>query len=388
MFVTRGLRYFPPIRYEAQTLAERGWRVRIYTIGERGNAGDDTAAPPGVETRVLRLLTRALPSGAALSLKYLELALRQMTASLGEPADLYVAHDLDALPQAVAAARLRHAPVVYRAHELWTERARVPGRRAWRMIERGLGAWVDLVVAPTHERAQFLRDRCRLAQLPMVVMNCPPLRERVERNRLAELMDQAGHDVTGRRLVLYQGTVAASRCILEIVSASAYLPDDVQVVLMGVVDNKLRQALEGALLRSDGRAVLLPAIQPADVWPVVCSAQAGIALYRPDCLNNRLCAPNKVFEYMMAGVPVIGSRNPSLEPLIERNDIGTLVDPEDPADIAAGIMRLLGRSDQRELRERAISAAAGRYNWSAQVEPLLEAYLRLASRDAGPRPRS
>ncbi len=378
MFITRSLAYFPPVCYEAQSLVDQGWQVRAIAISEREKQRG--APPPGVEVQEVPLLTRALPSGALMGAKYLELFVRQERAARSWPADLYIAHDLPALPQALVSARRRGAPVVYRAHELWTERKRVPGRALWRRIERRLARRADLVVAPTEARAAFLQQRLELPTAPLVVMNCPRLRSPQPGNRLAQMLRAAGVDAEGRRLVLYQGSVAASRCILELAAAAPRLPQDTLIVLLGPVDNRLRPQLERVLPHLRDRVVLLPPAPLEEVWPVLCSAQVGLALYRPDSVNNRLCAPNKVFEYMMAGLPIIGSDCEGMAALVRGNGIGVLVNPEEPEDIARGIRSVLEDPQQDAMRARGVELAMRTYNWEAQFARLQEAYRTLVDR--------
>lgn len=377
MFLTRSLRFFPPVCNEARALLQAGWRMRIYTLPERGD--DDAGDLEGAEVRSLHLLTRTLAPRRLLPLKYAELAARQLWAGRREPADLFIAHDLDALPQALWAARRHRAPVVLRAHELWTERAHVPARRLWKSLERKLLPRVDLLVAPTPERAAFL-EQYGLAAPPLVVRNCPPLHTPVPGQALQELLARAGRPAQGRRLVLYQGTLAPSRCVLEVVAAAAHLPPEALLVLLGPVDVALRAPLQSALAAAEDRVVLLDPLSPEAVWPVLCSADVGLALYRPDCLNNRLCAPNKVFEYMAAGLPIVGAQGPGLQALVEGEGLGALVDPESPEDIARGIRSVLESPDREAMGRRGQALAAERYHWEAQVAPLLEAYAALVAR--------
>jgi glycosyltransferase involved in cell wall biosynthesis len=380
MFMARSLRYFPPVWNEARCLAARGWQVRIYTIADRGDYGESPAPTAGVSVEVIPLLTRALPGGLLMGAKFLELFVREVRAASQWRADLCVAHDLPALPQAFAVAARAKAAVVYRAHELWTERKRVPGRRLWRWVERTLAPRADLIVVPTRERAEFLQGRFRLSEPPLVVMNCPETRTCESNEVLSALLSNCGHAPAGRKVVLYQGTVAASRCILELVAAAEKLPATVLVVLMGPVDNRLRPALKAALARAGPRVALLPPASRDVLWSALCASDAGVALYRPDSLNNRLCAPNKIFEYMMAGIPIIGSHTPGIARFIEEQALGVLVDPEDPADIARGMMIALDNPEREHLRARAMALAATTYHWDVQFEPLFQAYCRLLPR--------
>ena len=342
MFITGSLAYFSPVCYEAQSLVGRGWRVRAIAISECGKGPD--ASPPGVEVQEVPLLTRDLPSGALMAAKYLESFVRQGRAARTWPAALCIAHDLPALPQALGAARRRGAPLVYRAHELWTERKRVPGRALWRGIERRLARRADLVVAPTEARAAFLQQRLELPIAPLVVMNCPRLRS----------------------------------------------PQDALIVLLGPVDNRLRPRLEKVLPHLRDRVVPLPPLPREEVWPVRCSAQAGLALYRPDSVNNRLCAPNKVFEYMMAGLPILGCDGEGMADLVRGNGIGVLVNPEESEDIARGIRSVLEDPQQDAMRARGMGLAMRTCNWEAQFGRFHDAYRALvdrARRGGSSRPR-
>ena len=119
-----------------------------------------------------------------------------------------------------------------------------------------------------------------------------------------------------------------------------------------------------------------------ELVPYTASADIGILLYRNDCRNNYYCAPNKLFEYMMMGLPVIAANYPGLLPLVEGEDVGLCVDPESPKAIAGAVNRLAGDPDRRErMRRNGLQLTRDRYNWEIESTPLLELYGSLASSD-------
>jgi glycosyltransferase involved in cell wall biosynthesis len=102
---------------------------------------------------------------------------------------------------------------------------------------------------------------------------------------------------------------------------------------------------------------------------------------QPSTLNHRLTTPNKLFEALAVGVPVVASDLPGMASIAVEGG-GELCDPTDPASIAAAIQRILDEGpDARAVRrERALAAAHGSHNWEAQVEVLLAEYGRLTGR--------
>ena len=94
--------------------------------------------------------------------------------------------------------------------------------------------------------------------------------------------------------------------------------------------------------------------------------------------NHIESQPNKMFEYMSAGLPVISSKFPLWREIIEGNDCGICVDPEKPKDIAAAINRLASNPAEAERLGRNGKSAVERvYNWGIEEGRLLELYASL-----------
>jgi len=103
---------------------------------------------------------------------------------------------------------------------------------------------------------------------------------------------------------------------------------------------------------------------------------------QPTTLNHRLTTPNKLFEAMAAGVPVVASDLPGMAGIVRESGAGELVDPVDPDAIARAITRILDApADEREAYgRRALAAAHEAYNWERQMDLLLAEYGRLTGR--------
>jgi glycosyltransferase involved in cell wall biosynthesis len=122
----------------------------------------------------------------------------------------------------------------------------------------------------------------------------------------------------------------------------------------------------------------LPYVQYDKLPSYTASAQVGLLFYRNTCRNNYYCAPNKLYEYMMMGLPVITCNYPGLVEFVEGQGIGICVDPEDPKAIAAAINRIAGDDALRKgMRERCLRLARERWNWECEFPRLEAAYAAL-----------
>ena len=294
------------------------------------------------------------------------------------PADIVEAHDLPALPVAVRLARKLGKPLVYRAHELWSEQApRTVFTAFWRWLERRLIGSAALVIVPEENRARILRDEYGAPELPLVVANCPPFRIAPPGDMLGELF--AARGIRPECIVLYQGVINHDRCLDEIVAASPAFGPGVALTLIGQGYDEWSNP--ESRIPPGGRVIHIPHVPYDSLGAYTASAHIGLLFYRNTCRNNYYCAPNKLYEYMMMGLPVVTCNYPGLVPFVEGQGIGLCVDPEDPAAIAAAVNRIAGDPALRErMRENCLRLAKERWNWEREFPRLHDAYLSLTTR--------
>jgi glycosyltransferase involved in cell wall biosynthesis len=310
-------------------------------------------------------------------LTYTEFNIRVVWHGLRSGADLYEAHDLPTLPAALLVSRLRGKPVLYHAHELHAETHRhVRFATFWKLLERGLVPFAESVVTPEENRSEILRAECGARRPPLTVMNCPPYRLPIRSDRLREALRQ--RNLFPRFVALYQGLFSEDRCIDELISAARYLDDGVALVLMGHGFGAYADL--SARVEDSSRVIVLPRVPYDELLSYTASADAGVLLYRNTCRNNFFCAPNKLHEYMMMGLPVIANDYPGVRAVVEGEQVGVTVNCEDPAAIGDAINSLARcRETYARYRTNALTVTREKFNWERQFSLLEPEYARLLS---------
>jgi glycosyltransferase involved in cell wall biosynthesis len=137
--------------------------------------------------------------------------------------------------------------------------------------------------------------------------------------------------------------------------------------------------------RFAGHHFTLPPVHPDDVPAWTASADVSIIAVPANSLNQRLSTPNKFWESLTAGTPMVLGRDlVVMRQILEEGDIGAVADPADPADLARALRSLIDApADERTARsDRALELARTRYNWETAVEPYLAMVDRLVGRPA------
>ncbi len=301
-------------------------------------------------------------------------------ARLAPPADVVHGHDLTGLLAADRTARRDGARLVYDSHELFVESgatAAQPGwaRRRLARTEERLARRAAAVVTVNDAIAAELVARYGVAP-PVVVWNCPPRpsAEPVDRG----LLRAAAGLPPDVPIVLCHGGFLPDRGI-EQTAAALLRPglERVHLVLLG----KRTPTVEPILAdpRLAGRVHLLAPVEPGAVLDWVAGADVAAMPIQPTSLNHRLSTPNKLFESLAAGVPVVSSDFPVRRQIVVDDPdgpLGGVCDPTDP-DAIAGVIRSIIALDpaaRADLRERCRRAARERWNWEAESARLRALY--------------
>jgi glycosyltransferase involved in cell wall biosynthesis len=297
----------------------------------------------------------------------------------GLQADVFVAHDLPALPATLAAAaRSGDALVVYDSHELFPEQGYPPAEAAyWSRLEaRSIGG-AAAVMTVNRSIAEEMAKRYGIA-LPAVLRNCTP-RQR-ERPAAGGLHARLGLP-PGTQVALFQGRLEAHTRVETLVRAWALLPDvPLHLALVGGGSLSAEMAALVAGLGLEGRVHLHPHVPQAELPAVTAGASVGLIPYQPTCLNNLLCTPNKLFEYLSAEVPVISTDLPEIRRIVAEYGVGVL-GPTGTAEEVAALVRRYAAELAGDLTLPArLARTAEELDWDREARVLIEVFERLKSR--------
>lgn len=289
--------------------------------------------------------------------------LRRGARALGRP-DVVHAHDFDTLPAGWLVARSHGARLVYDAHELYSEFEPDPPRlyrRTTLALEAALARRADAVVTVSEPIAGELARRLRLPRRPGVTLNVPEL-DRTEPD---------GTVREGPLRAVYHGSFGTGRppeLLLEALRAAR----NVRLTLMVVrLDPDELSRLVAAAGLADRVEVVAP-VPPDEVGAALRRFEVGIVFDRPQTLNGELSLPNKLFEYLMAGLAVVVPPLPALRPIVEEGDAGLVFEP---GRLGEALERLAAdRDGLARMRAQARRLAVERFNAEGQAEALARAW--------------
>lgn len=295
-----------------------------------------------------------------------------LARALSVDADVYHAHDPELLPACLLLKR-HGKRVIFDAHEdlplqiLSKPYLPSPVRRSISVLagafERFACKRLDAVVAAT----PAIRNKFLTHEIAAVDINNFPTLGELETDIVWS--DKA-------KEVCYVGGITAIRGIREIVSAMAFCRTSARLNLGG---SFAEPTVKAEVERFSGWSAVneLGFLSRLEMKATLGRSLAGIVTFLPEP-NHLSAQPNKMFEYMSAGLPVIASNFPLWREIIEGNQCGICVDPSNPKAIAEAVDWLVENpSRAKEMGENGRRAVQDRYNWDVERRKLLALYDQL-----------
>ena len=297
---------------------------------------------------------------------------RMIQIGVASGADVFHSHDLNTLYVGARCKKATGRPLVYDSHELATERNRMGfWWRAWATWneKRWLPSADALIVASPSWSDWLAKKYGSVPPLVEAIINVPPLQTVVEPRDLRGELKIAEKD----RILLYQGSIQENRGIEEAIEATLQLDDAVLVVVgYGYHRPVLEQMTEARGIGD--RIKFFGPIPNHELVEWTAAADIGMCNIINSSISYYTSLPNKLFEYMMAGVAVIGSDSPEIGRIVRETGVGIACDPADPDAIAAAARTILASPDQYR---SATKPATKQYNWGVEEQRLLALYAAL-----------
>lgn len=294
---------------------------------------------------------------------------RMVKVGLAAAADVYHCHDLNTLRVGVILKRRTGKTLVYDSHELQTERNRMTesGKRKAISEEGGYLPEVDAMIVASPSWIEWNRDLYGSLPDPTVtVLNVP---EPTEIDQSLDLRSELSIQ-PDNTIVIYQGSIQENRGIEPAIDAVASL-DGIVLVVVGYGYH--RPSLE-KLARERGLEDIVKFFGPvpnSELISYSASADIGLANIVNSSVSYHTSLPNKLFEYAMAGIPVVGSDSPEIGRVVTEEGIGEICDADDPKALAEALDVIRSRPDRYT---DGLKGAAQRYNWAVEQQQLLDLY--------------
>jgi len=383
------------ILLSADSLEAAGWDVTIIAMPLDGPATDDrrvvrigsVAGPASRENRVLdayRWVRGHLPMNGRLMRWMKRLAWRYLvdqesfysklfysTASKYAPR-VFVANDLPMLPVASQLAQRCGAKLAYDSHELYSEQEFTEReKRRWAEIEAKYIGACDVVITVNQSIATELEQRYGVSDVKVIYNAERTSQKPVASRRLHEVFDLQ----LEKKIVLLQGGLSAGRNLETLVDAMRYVQNP-SVILVVLGDGILLRSLQ-KMARQEGlkgRVYFHAAVPQNELLALTAAADAGVIPYQATCLNNRYCTPNKLFEFIAVGLPVLATDLPEIRRFVDGQQIGLVGDNGSPRKLAALIDDFFSDDHRFATWKANVAVVRKLICWELEEKKLVEIY--------------
>ncbi len=311
---------------------------------------------------------------------YAELNLRLFLRLLfGKSWDLIVSIDLDTLAGCQAAARICGTRLMWDSHELFPEVPEIANKpmvkKIWWAIQNHCVPRLrktDIAVTVCKSIADIFLER--YGREFLVVRNAPLA------SRLTEVRNVRQDTDERTFTILYQGAVNVGRGVEEMISAMPQLPN-CRFIVVGdgdVLDKAKNLAAE---MNVSDRVEFVGRVPFKALAPYMAKADVGLVLLKNISLNYFYALPNRVFDFVSAGLPIIGSRLPEIEAIVEKQQdqdgtpmpVGMCVDTMKAEDLAEAIKSVISDPDRTAQWRKNMEKLAPRLTWEHDAEQIKEA---------------
>lgn len=301
--------------------------------------------------------------------KFAEFNVRLLHAFLRTDSQVFYANDLDSLPAAVAAGFLRNKPVVYDSHEFFTGAPELEGanfkKAFWKKMEAVCLPSTKIRITVNQSIADLLQETygysfevIRNVPLPLSKLQIPASSSPL---RLPE----------GKFNLILQGSgINVQRGAEELIQAMSLVPDVIHLTIAGGGDVLPLLKNMSEQLGLSGKITFLPRMPYGELMALTQQAQVGMSLDKPLSVNYTLSLPNKLFDYIQAGLPVIASNLIEIRNIIEKYSNGILLKEVSPEAIAAAIQQLADSPELWQKMHQNSLEAAKTLHWDEEKKKI------------------
>jgi len=301
---------------------------------------------------------------------YANLNIRLFFYLLLNKSDLLLANDLDTLPANFLASKIKRIPLVYDTHEYFTEVPELQGRLAkkiWESIEGYIFPKLKHVITVNDSIASIYQQK--YGNTIHVIKNIP--------NRLTQPITTTkswNKLFNQQKYIILQGAgINVDRGGEELMEAMKFV-NNCHLLIVGGGDVIPKLKLQAQHLWLQSKVTFLPKQNREKLMELTAGAALGLSLDKDTNLNYRYSLPNKLFDYIQAGIPILASNLPEVAAVIQQYGVGMLIENHSPKEIANKIELMLAQ-DFKANNQAALRKAAAELVWENQENILKDLYL-------------
>jgi len=353
---------------EGLSLAKNGYRVEIIAHHDKGLEKEEQQGTLFIKR--LAYLDRTITKGKIGKLKAYVSFVKESVLYCKD-FDILHCNDINMLPIAVIIKKIynKNVKIVYDAHEYETETYALSGiqKKVTKLAEKFLIKYADRVITVSDSIANEYVKLYNIEK-PALVLNTPSYKEVQKQDKFRETFG-----IEGKTIFLYQGGLGRNRGIELLLEVFKSIDNGKSVmVFMGYGD------LESLIMKNakeHDSIFFHKAVSPEVLLDYTVSADFGISTIEDSCLSYRYCLPNKLFEYIMAEVPMIVSNLPEMRRVVEKNQIGVVLEEESVEGVLHAINQAV-KMDRNNINQN-LKKVKEIYNWEEQERVLLAVYKEL-----------
>jgi glycosyltransferase involved in cell wall biosynthesis len=356
------------VQKEAMSLTKFGHMVTVVALHEDDLLESEKTY--GFSVHRMRLSSKKWSKNKFIQLvKYFEFIFR--FCIMYRKFDVFHCHDLGTLPigfllKVISRGR---AKIIYDTHEYAINdvpNESVSKQKLKFFVEHFFIKFADEVITVSDSIAVEYQKNHQIRK-PWLVLNCPKKHHELKAYDIFREKFGIAQDKT---IFLYQGSLGFGRGIEVLLNAFSIATNDLQVIVFmgyGAFESPIKQYAENS-----NNIFFHPAVPPESLLQYTASADVGVSFIEDSCLSYRYCLPNKMFEYFMAGLPIIVSNLPEMTNIVETYSAGIVARTNDVDGFFEAINRL-AQLDINVLKSNA-KKVTNIYNWENQELVLKDIY--------------
>ncbi len=296
---------------------------------------------------------------------YAEYNIRLFFFLLFHKADILLANDLDTLPANYLISKIKRNKLVFDSHEYFPETPEVYQRRFvrsfWLLIEKLMIKGCDQYYTVSGKLADIYRQKYGINF--SIIRNLP-------------VSQPENINVRKTKTIIYQGSVNVGRGLELMLQALKLLPDGNLIVAGDGPELKKLKEMALALQISE-RVLFAGNLMPEQLRELTKTASAGISIEEAMGMSYLVALPNKLFDYIQAGVPVITSNLPEMAAVVNQYEVGMILEERTPENLASVLHTMLHNEDKRLLWKEKIKIARQELCWENEEIKLKELFIAL-----------